>query len=204
MLLPPTGKIPILLAETVFIWKAFTPPHTSSSDERLPPTFVGRFAVTFVSFMKVSMIYLGSMAPASWSSLQQIAHVVSCLCETILILSYHNPDVQLAQAALSTFSRPLSNGAGSISITPSFLVGSVIAIAGAQIRLACYRALGRLFTFEMAVRSGHKLVTDGSSDVPELYRRLLISCKRSICVRSPSCVLWPHLDDAGRSYRSVQ
>jgi len=140
MLLP--LKIPILFAETIFIWKAFTPPHTSSQAERLPSTLIGRFAVTGVTFMK-------------------IAHVVNCLCETILIISYHNQDAPLSQLALSTFSRPLSTGARGISVTPIFLIGSLLAIAGAQLRLACYRALGRLFTFEMSVRSGHKLITDG-------------------------------------------
>ena len=32
---------------------------------------------------------------------------------------------------------------------------------GGYIRWACYRALGRLFTFEMSIRDNHELVTDG-------------------------------------------
>ena len=33
--------------------------------------------------------------------------------------------------------------------------------AGSTLRLFCYRALGKLFTFELALRDDHKLVTDG-------------------------------------------
>ncbi|THH21277.1 hypothetical protein EW146_g253 [Bondarzewia mesenterica] len=135
-------KIPILLTGAFFILKALTPPHVSSQAERRPPTLVGRYVSTLVKFMR-------------------IAHALSCLCETILIVSYHNPDIPIARVALSTLSRPLSNGAGGIGFSTSFLVGSALAIAGAQLRLACYRALGSLFTFEMSIRNSHKLVTDG-------------------------------------------
>ncbi|KAI0316479.1 hypothetical protein OF83DRAFT_1022644, partial [Amylostereum chailletii] len=54
-----------------------------------------------------------------------------------------------------------------LQATPSFLVGSAVGIAGASLRLWCYRVLGRLFTFEMSIRSGHKLVTTG----PYAYAR---------------------------------
>ncbi|KAJ3725168.1 hypothetical protein FB446DRAFT_762684 [Lentinula raphanica] len=46
-------------------------------------------------------------------------------------------------------------------MTRSFLFGSFVAIAGSQLRLACYRILGSYFTFELAIRSNHKLITRG-------------------------------------------
>jgi len=135
------SRIPILLAGALSIWTALTPPHASSPAERLSPTLIGRFAVSFVTFMK-------------------IAHVLSCLCEITLITSYRCSDTPLAQYISL---RLLSNSscAAGIIITPTFLVGSILALAGAQLRFACYRALGSLFTFEMSIRKGHVLITTG-------------------------------------------
>jgi protein-S-isoprenylcysteine O-methyltransferase Ste14 len=59
---------------------------------------------------------------------------------------------------------PLSFGKTDVyklSITPSFLTSALLIVGGALIRFLCYRALGRFFTFEVAIRSGHKLVTFG-------------------------------------------
>jgi protein-S-isoprenylcysteine O-methyltransferase Ste14 len=46
-------------------------------------------------------------------------------------------------------------------ITPSFLFGSTLTVAGGLIRWWCFCTLGQLFTFELSVRKGHKLVTTG-------------------------------------------
>ena len=52
-------------------------------------------------------------------------------------------------------------GASKIWITPIFLVGWFFAIFGGIIRLACYRTLGNLFTFELSIRKNHRLITSG-------------------------------------------
>lgn len=52
-------------------------------------------------------------------------------------------------------------GAARLTITPSFLVSTSLIVGGALIRLMCYRALGKFFTFEVAIRRDHKLVTSG-------------------------------------------
>lgn len=51
--------------------------------------------------------------------------------------------------------------ASRIRITPIFLVGWFFALSGGLIRLASYRALGKLFTFELSIRKDHKLITSG-------------------------------------------
>jgi len=54
-----------------------------------------------------------------------------------------------------------SDGASNIRITPLFLIGWFFAVSGGLIRLACYRELGNLFTFELSIRKDHKLITSG-------------------------------------------
>lgn len=44
---------------------------------------------------------------------------------------------------------------------PAVLAGTLLAAAGGLVRAACYRALGPCFTFELAIRAGHRLVTHG-------------------------------------------
>jgi len=41
------------------------------------------------------------------------------------------------------------------------LVGAVLVIMGGSIRQQCYKALGDMFTWELSVKSDHKLVTSG-------------------------------------------
>jgi len=48
-----------------------------------------------------------------------------------------------------------------ITTTPTFLIGSLLLHAGAIIRIACFRHLGRHFTFELTFRKNHKLISDG-------------------------------------------
>jgi protein-S-isoprenylcysteine O-methyltransferase Ste14 len=51
--------------------------------------------------------------------------------------------------------------ASKLRITPTFLVEWFFALFGGIIRLACYRTLGNLFTFELSIRKNHKLITSG-------------------------------------------
>ncbi|EPS94116.1 hypothetical protein FOMPIDRAFT_1033484 [Fomitopsis schrenkii] len=48
-------------------------------------------------------------------------------------------------------------------ISPSLLLGTALAVTGAVIRTRCYRALGRFFTFQLALRraQGQRLCTAG-------------------------------------------
>ncbi|KIJ07791.1 hypothetical protein PAXINDRAFT_89819, partial [Paxillus involutus ATCC 200175] len=41
------------------------------------------------------------------------------------------------------------------------IVGSVLSIVGCCLRIHCYRALGRMFTYELSIRKDHKLITSG-------------------------------------------
>ncbi|OCH89032.1 hypothetical protein OBBRIDRAFT_836152 [Obba rivulosa] len=78
----------------------------------------------------------------------------------------------LAQKQLIPFSREIlerlclrPNTASNVRITGIYLAGWLALIAGAAIRGACYRQLGRHFTFHLSVRDGHSLVTTGPYSV---------------------------------------
>ncbi|KIP04533.1 hypothetical protein PHLGIDRAFT_191717 [Phlebiopsis gigantea 11061_1 CR5-6] len=47
------------------------------------------------------------------------------------------------------------------TLAPAFVVGVALVALGGAGRAACYRALGRHFTFELTLQDGHRLVTDG-------------------------------------------
>ena len=54
---------------------------------------------------------------------------------------------------------------GGLRLTPLSVAGCVLGIAGGLLRTRCYHELGRLFTFELSIRDGHKLITTGPYSV---------------------------------------
>ncbi|EKM52178.1 uncharacterized protein PHACADRAFT_212748 [Phanerochaete carnosa HHB-10118-sp] len=54
---------------------------------------------------------------------------------------------------------------GRLSMPPAFAIGTLFMVVGTLIRVASYRQLGRHFTFELAIRKDHKLVTSGPYSV---------------------------------------
>ncbi|KAJ7713172.1 hypothetical protein B0H14DRAFT_2413954 [Mycena olivaceomarginata] len=47
------------------------------------------------------------------------------------------------------------------TVPRSLVAGSLLVVIGAVLRLQCYNALGRHFTFEAVIRRDHQLVKDG-------------------------------------------
>ncbi|KAF9264265.1 hypothetical protein L218DRAFT_901163, partial [Marasmius fiardii PR-910] len=48
-----------------------------------------------------------------------------------------------------------------VHASPLCIMGAMLAVLGGMIRHLCYRELGSLFTFEMSIKRGHRLVTTG-------------------------------------------
>ena len=48
-----------------------------------------------------------------------------------------------------------------IRLTPTFMVGWILLTTGALVRKACYREMGKHFTFEITIQKDHRLVTSG-------------------------------------------
>ncbi|CAL1713329.1 unnamed protein product [Somion occarium] len=88
---------------------------------------------------------------ASWlpQSIGVVSHVVS-LCEVYVLLCKLLPSANYT---------PLSSL--HIRLSATFGLGFLLACLGFGLRMVCYQKLGRHFTFELAVRKKHTLITDG-------------------------------------------
>jgi protein-S-isoprenylcysteine O-methyltransferase Ste14 len=47
------------------------------------------------------------------------------------------------------------------NLTTTVIGGTLLMIVGAAMRIISYRYLGRFFTFQLAIKNGHELITDG-------------------------------------------
>ncbi|GJE88883.1 isoprenylcysteine carboxylmethyltransferase family protein [Phanerochaete sordida] len=65
---------------------------------------------------------------------------------------------ELLPVACPNHSVPLATLA---EITPAFVVGAALILAGGYLRLWCYRTLGKYFTFQVTILEDHQLVTGG-------------------------------------------
>ncbi|EMD40474.1 hypothetical protein CERSUDRAFT_102868 [Gelatoporia subvermispora B] len=81
------------------------------------------------------------------------------LCEIAAIFSSQFPSPVSNDLLSALVTSPAE--ASRIRLTETFIAGWSFIVAGCLLRLACYRTLGRHFTFQLSVRKDHKLVTDG-------------------------------------------
>ncbi|EMD40163.1 hypothetical protein CERSUDRAFT_151158 [Gelatoporia subvermispora B] len=86
------------------------------------------------------------------------------LCEMLVVLATIYPSIVSKQ--ILVFLSPGRSATGvQVRITPTFLIGWILLVAGGYIRYSCYRTLGRHFTFELALRDSHRLITYGPYSV---------------------------------------
>jgi protein-S-isoprenylcysteine O-methyltransferase Ste14 len=70
-----------------------------------------------------------------------------------------NPTMASSSALLSTLSFGANPNA--LRLTPFLALGSALIVSGALLRLYCYSALGKHFTFETGIAKNHTLVKTG-------------------------------------------
>ena len=89
------------------------------------------------------------------------------LCEIAVILAqeYPSPYSKSILAALSSRSGASSH----VRITDTFLLGWVLLMAGSLTRLACYRTLGRHFTFHMIALKRQRSIRETYWLIPNIY-----------------------------------
>ncbi|KAJ7165650.1 hypothetical protein C8R43DRAFT_987214 [Mycena crocata] len=90
---------------------------------------------------------------------QRILYWFAGAAETAIVVAQLEPGSIPGQFVLSTL--VLGGRLPSVCLTPRLVLGSVLIASGALLRLCCYRALGRYFTFELGIARGHQLVTTG-------------------------------------------
>ncbi len=79
-----------------------------------------------------------------------------------------------------------------IDISATFACGCALLICGALLRVACFRALGQFFTFAMAIRKDHCLITSGPYAILRhpAYTGLVIPMWGAVLVQLGLCI-WP-------------
>ncbi|KAJ6610485.1 hypothetical protein B0H10DRAFT_1811511 [Mycena sp. CBHHK59/15] len=83
------------------------------------------------------------------------------MAETVVIAAQLGPQSALSQRLLTALAFGGHLGDVRFTMTPSLALGSLLIAGGAILRLQCYHALGRHFTFETGIFKNHVLVTTG-------------------------------------------
>ncbi|KAH7911727.1 hypothetical protein BJ138DRAFT_1172386 [Hygrophoropsis aurantiaca] len=141
-------RLPFVLPAVLGFHIAVTSPNVPSSGEAVPTlTIREKFLFPVVrwgcGFLKV-VYWAGTMA------------------EVAAVLSSYRSLPQPLDPVLATIS---SRSFETAPLTKGFMLGSALVVTGGFLRWLCYRELGRLFTFSISFRKGHKLVTTGPYSV---------------------------------------
>ncbi|KAI0763578.1 hypothetical protein BD413DRAFT_205569 [Trametes elegans] len=87
------------------------------------------------------------------------------VCEILVVLAAHIPSAASTYVLATLDHGDAGRAAHRVRITPTFAAGWVLMVVGGLIRIACYRAMGKHFTFEITIRKDHRLVTNGPYSV---------------------------------------
>lgn len=80
---------------------------------------------------------------------------------TLLLLRFPRLETSLPVGMQTLCKSPAPQYMALASLSPLFVGSLLLVVAGAGVRVWCYRTLGHQFTFEIAILKGHTLVTDG-------------------------------------------
>ncbi|CAL1703509.1 unnamed protein product [Somion occarium] len=83
------------------------------------------------------------------------------IMDIYVIVSTIYPSLQIQSINSLGYFTPSPAAFERIRASPSFIFGFLMLATGTIIRVACYRALGKQFTYELSVRRDDKLITHG-------------------------------------------
>ena len=92
-------------------------------------------------------------------SLSQTICWTIAFCEVATIFAARTPTLPISRKIIGHLM--FSGSAESIRPTYLFFLAAFMITLGGYIRYSCFKALGRLFTFEMSIRDKHELITNG-------------------------------------------
>lgn len=127
----------LVVIQALFTQIATTPPNKTPSK--------GRYHTDEFFILRMAPFIFALQQPFIW------------FCTSLEVLALFPPDYI---PFLSHLHLPPRSEAHSY-VTLPFLVGFAAVITGSIIRAICFRTLGHLFTFDLTVFEGHKLVTSG-------------------------------------------
>ncbi|CCM02170.1 uncharacterized protein FIBRA_04248 [Fibroporia radiculosa] len=140
-------KLPFLLLNVRSVYATLTPPTPQvPANERAKTTISER---VFSTVCRACTLVLKSLL------------CTGSILEVVVILAAQWPSLQLSEVILSLLVNGPRSLVGRIALSRAFLVGCGLVNIGAFIRIRCYRALGRHFTYEIAIKDDHQLVTSG-------------------------------------------
>lgn len=147
MVVAPVCKGILTLAALAILQSVLSPPHKPQTKERYEPSLLVTRGLPI-------FLLLSKIISCSWGVIEAAAALAgSDLCPSpirkwFVTLLVHSPSPRQSITQAGTLS-------------PAFLSGICLTIAGSLLRRRCYHVLGRLFTFELSIREGHKLITSG-------------------------------------------
>jgi len=140
-------KLPLLLLNAYLSDKVYTPPTAPPSQSEI---------------VKDEDRARAHLSPL-FSKIINLPYTLFCIAECAVILASHYPSHWTSQTVLSAlvFTGSDQTTLASLQVTNGFVAGTIRVFTGAIIRILCFRELGRLFTFDVTIRKGHKLITTG-------------------------------------------
>jgi protein-S-isoprenylcysteine O-methyltransferase Ste14 len=160
------AKVPLLLISAALVRPALTPPQPPPKDDETEkysgvrdpyPWFVAFITVELTKVSTSSSIVLQD---ANLTRTAKALCWINAVCESSVILAKTLSSYPLSQSILSNIVF-IPGGAENVGVTTLWLAGCLLVISGSLIRLTCYQALGKNFTWQLTVKQDHVLVTDG-------------------------------------------
>ena len=166
----PLLKVPLLVGNAVFTYYGMTPPRQPpppreqlkfSAPDLMTRTTHLQLAATAASKVTISSSPPYRTAPLLTFLIQYVL-CGAAIAEALVLLAPHLPQPYSSRILASLLLPPARTHALlSLHLTPLSTAACLLGIAGGMIRVWCHRTLGKLFTWQMAVRDDHELVTRG-------------------------------------------
>ncbi|KAF9465726.1 hypothetical protein BDZ94DRAFT_1188752 [Collybia nuda] len=137
-------KLPCILAATIGLYHSFTPPNVSKKSEQ--------------TSRKNILEHIAFAARSVTRPLGLLVWIVG-ITEAMVIVANHFPSWSLSEPIIATLL--VRNNPMDLQLTPLSIIGLLLIMSGTLIREYCYRSLSYLFTFEISIRKGHRLITNG-------------------------------------------
>ncbi|KAJ3783089.1 hypothetical protein GGU10DRAFT_274253 [Lentinula aff. detonsa] len=155
-------SIPLIFSAVGLHHKAFTSPNPPTKTERNSEGFVEK-----TLFRSIAFVTVGQKASSSCFQQRQVTHkrtqgLIWLVggAEAAVILAKNAPNWKYSSSILKCL---VPSGDFSMigAMDPYFCIGTGLVIAGGALRWSCYRALGKMFTYEVSVQKEHNLITSG-------------------------------------------
>jgi len=147
-----TLKASLLVLGGFAIHYAITPPHPPATKEEKTRSH------KVEDFMRVPS---SRLIPHLAFALAPLVEVTALLCSAVRAHAAVPERISdLAASALEYLTFP-GGDLQNIRLTPAIFAGLALTCFAGWVRLECYRALGKFFTFELSVKKDHKLVKTG-------------------------------------------